>query len=134
MSDDVNTPVDLDRLRGIGLVWGIASEDLNATVLSWKPGQGIEEHSNAERDVLMIAIEGSGAVVIDGREHVLLAHYALLIGKGTRRRITAGVDGLRYVSVHRCRGTVADRAGGDRGRRVGGDAVIGPGWPSQSLL
>ena len=104
MSDDVNTPVDLDRLRGVGPVWGIASEDLNATVLSWGPGQGIEEHSNAERDVLVVAIEGSGTVAIDGREHVLLAHHALLIEKGTRRRITAGVDGLRYVSVHRCRG------------------------------
>jgi hypothetical protein len=52
----------------------------------------------------MIAIEGSGTVAIDGGEHVLLAHHALLIAKGTRRQITAGVDGLRYVSVHRCRG------------------------------
>jgi mannose-6-phosphate isomerase-like protein (cupin superfamily) len=100
----VNKPVDLNRLRGVGPVWGIASEDLNATVLFWEPGQGVEEHSNTERDVLMIAIEGSGTVAIDGREHVLLAHHALLIEKGTRRRVTAGVDGLRYVSVHRCRG------------------------------
>ena len=49
MSDDVNAPVDLNRLLGVGPVWGIASEGLNATVLSWEPGQGIEEHSNIRR-------------------------------------------------------------------------------------
>jgi Hemerythrin HHE cation binding domain len=35
----VNAPVELDNLRGVGPVWGIASEDLNATVLCWGPGR-----------------------------------------------------------------------------------------------
>jgi hypothetical protein len=43
-------------------------------------------------------------VVIDGNEHALLGHHAVLISNGTRRRITAGANGLRYVSVHQRRG------------------------------
>jgi hypothetical protein len=72
LSDDVNKPVELDGLGGVGWIWGIASEDLNATVLSWNPGQGIEE-------------------------------------------ITAGVTGLRYVSVHQCRGPLQIASAGGTG-------------------
>jgi hemerythrin-like domain-containing protein/mannose-6-phosphate isomerase-like protein (cupin superfamily) len=100
----VNAPVELDDLHGVGPVWGIASEDLNATALSWGPGQGVAEHTNAERDVLLITIAGSGIVVIDGQEHRFHDHRAVLISKGARRRITAGANGLRYVSVHHRRG------------------------------
>lgn len=100
----VNAPIELDDLRGIGPVWGIAGEDLNATLLCWGPGQGVAEHANAERDVLMITIAGSGIVVIDGHEHPLHGHRAFLVSKGARRRITAGASGLRYLSVHQRRG------------------------------
>ncbi len=100
----VNAPVELDDLQGVGPVWRTASEDLNATALSWGPGQGVTEHTNAERDVLLITIAGSGIVVIDGHEHALHGHSAFLISKGARRRITAGSSGLRYVSAHQRRG------------------------------
>jgi mannose-6-phosphate isomerase-like protein (cupin superfamily) len=99
-----DAPVELDDLRGVGPLWGIATEDLNATALCWGPGQGVAEHTNAERDVLLITIAGSGTVVIDGHGYALHGHRAFLIPKGARRRITAGASGLRYVSVHRRRG------------------------------
>jgi mannose-6-phosphate isomerase-like protein (cupin superfamily) len=95
-------PVELDDLHVVRPVWGIASEDLNATVHSWGPG--VPDHTNAERDVLMITIAGSGIMVIDGHEHALLSHHAFLISKGARRQITAGANGLRYISVHQRRG------------------------------
>ena len=62
------------------------------------------EHANAERDVLVITLAGTGIVVLDGHEHALHDHTAFLISKGARRRITAGPEGLRYVSVHQRRG------------------------------
>jgi hypothetical protein len=52
----------------------------------------------------MITIAGSGIVVIDEHEHALHGHRAFLVSKGARRRITAGGNGLRYVSVHQRRG------------------------------
>lgn len=90
--------------HGHGPVWSIASEDLNATLLSWSPGDEVTEHINAERDVLILVIEGSGLAILDGEEHSLHAHDALVIIKQTRRHIQAGPDGLRYLSVHLRRG------------------------------
>lgn len=85
-------------------MWGIASADLNATLLCWKSGDGVAEHINAERDVLIVIIDGSGLASIDGHPHALHPHQAILIARGARRQITAGSDGLRYLSIHRRRG------------------------------
>lgn len=104
MRSEEREPVDLTRPQGDGPVWGIASEDLNATLLSWSPGDGVADHVNAERDVLIVVIEGSGLAILDGEEHCLHPHDALLVRKQTRRRILAGADGLRYLSVHVRRG------------------------------
>jgi quercetin dioxygenase-like cupin family protein/hemerythrin len=86
--------------RGRGPVWGAESEDLNATLLSWDPGSGPPEHVNAERDVLVAVMEGSATVTLDGEEHRLEQGDALVVDKGRARRITAGPNGVRYLSVH----------------------------------
>lgn len=85
-------------------MWGTASEDLNATLLSWPPGEEVAEHVNAERDVLIVVVAGSGRAIVDGREHQLRPMSALLIAKGARRAIQASEEGLRYLSVHHRRG------------------------------
>jgi quercetin dioxygenase-like cupin family protein len=104
MSSEPSPPVDMSRPQGHGPVWGMASEDLNVTLLSWHPGGGVAEHVNAERDVLIVVTEGSGFATIDGQRHPLHPHHALLIRKRARRQIVAGADGLRYLSVHLRRG------------------------------
>jgi quercetin dioxygenase-like cupin family protein len=96
-------PVDLSLQTGEGPLWGLASEDLNATLLFWGPGAGVVEHVNDERDVLLIVIDGAGVATIDGEPHPLRPHDALLIERGTRRQIQAAANGLRYVSIHRRR-------------------------------
>ena len=93
-------PVDLDRLQGTGPLWGIASEDLNATLLSWPAGDGVPEHRNPERDVLIIVTAGSGVLVLDGHRHELTPHQTVLIPKGAQQAIQAGPHGMRYLSVH----------------------------------
>lgn len=85
---------------GGGPVWGAASEDLNATVLSWEPGAGPPEHVNDERDVLLVVVEGSLVVTLDGEERRLDAGEALIVEKGRRRAFSAGRDGVRYVAAH----------------------------------
>ena len=68
------TAYDLLEPAGTGPLWGMASRDLNATLLAWPPGHEIEEHTNTGQ--------------------------ALLVEKGSTRTFRAGDDGLRYLSVH----------------------------------
>ena len=96
--------VDLLASSGSGPVWGIASADLNATLLVWPPGHVIAEHRNDERDVLLVTVEGSMDAVVGGRTHHLSRASALLIDKGTRRTLLAGPNGVRYLSIHLRRG------------------------------
>jgi len=100
-------PVDLAGLAGRGPLWGIASEDLNATLLEWSHGEGVAEQVNDERDILLVVLSGSGTLRAGGAEHELAPQRAALIRKGERWSITAGADGLRYLSIHRRRGGLA---------------------------
>lgn len=95
---------DLLAGSGIGPLWGMASSDLNATLLAWPPGHEVVEYVNAELDVLLVVLDGHGTVTIDGQQHALAATGVIVIERGRRRRIQAGSAGLRYLSVHRRRG------------------------------
>jgi mannose-6-phosphate isomerase-like protein (cupin superfamily) len=97
-------PVDLLGGSGFGPLWGLASADLNATLLAWPPGHRIAEHVNAELDVLLVVLGGHGTTTVDKEEHALAPGSAILIPQGSRRAIEAGDAGLRYLSVHRRRG------------------------------
>ena len=63
--------VDLTALDGRGPAWGTASEELNATLLVWRPGEGQPEHVNEGRDVAIVVLAGSGVVTVDGAAHDL---------------------------------------------------------------
>jgi len=96
--------VDLMAGAGVGPLWGMASSDLNATLLEWPAGHELAEHVNADLDVFVVVLAGSGTVTIDAQPHALTAGSAILVERGTRRGIRAGADGLRYLSIHRRRG------------------------------
>jgi quercetin dioxygenase-like cupin family protein len=81
-------------------VWGLESEELNATLLAWSAGSGPPEHVNEERDVLVFVVEGSAELLVDGDARMLAAEEALIVAKGCRRKLTAGPDGVRYLSAH----------------------------------
>lgn len=82
---------------------GIASEELNATVLSWNAGTGPPEHVNEERDVLIAVLDGSASVKVGDTARELSRGEALIVARGELRKITAGEDGVSYLSVHRRR-------------------------------
>jgi quercetin dioxygenase-like cupin family protein len=96
-------PVDLATQAGSGPLWGMASEDLNATLLSWSEGEGVAEQVNAERDILVVVLSGAGTLRAGGADHELGPQRAVLIPKGERWSITAHAGGLRYLSIHRRR-------------------------------
>ena len=101
--------VDLFELDGHGPLWGIATEDLNATLLAWEPGAHVAEHVNDERDVLLVVVSGGGTLLVDGEEAALRSGNATVIPKGARRSIVAGPAGIRYLTAHRVRGGLAIR-------------------------
>jgi len=96
--------VDLVTLEGRGPAWGTASEELNATLLVWRAGEGQPEHVNASRDVAVVVLAGSGTISVDGTEHELAAGTLAIVPRGAVRSIVAGRDGLRCLTVHRRRG------------------------------
>jgi quercetin dioxygenase-like cupin family protein len=96
--------VHLLERAGRGPVWGTESDDLNATLLVWAAGEEKPEHVNAERDILLVVVSGGGSLEVDGQPHDLEPGDAVLVPKGARRRLVAGGDGIRYLSVHRRRG------------------------------
>lgn len=100
MSDTAAGPVDLAGGSGKGPLWGTASADLNATLLAWPPGHATPDHVNEERDVLVVVIDGTASADVGGTGHELRAPAAMIIPKGARRRITAGPDGVRYLTAH----------------------------------
>jgi quercetin dioxygenase-like cupin family protein len=95
---------------GSGPRWGMQSEELNATLLTWPPGHEIAAHVNDEREVMLIVLAGSARVVVDGASHELAAEQLLLLPRGFTRAITAGPRGVRYLSAHVRRGPLLPTA------------------------
>jgi quercetin dioxygenase-like cupin family protein/hemerythrin-like domain-containing protein len=89
--------------KSSGAVEGRASDELNVTPLSWKAGSGPPEHVNKDRDVLVVVLDGSATLSIDGEERELIRGEIAIVAKGRRRRIVAGRAGVRYLSIHRRR-------------------------------
>ena len=96
--------VDLLGPTGMGPRWGMASDELNATLLVWPPGHELVDETPGVLDVLLIVLEGGATAKVDDREHALLPGSALLVERGRTRTIRAGSEGVRYLSVHRRRG------------------------------
>ena len=96
--------VDLIGIAGRGPVWGAASEELNATLLVWRAGEGQPSHVNAERDVAVVGLEGSATLVVDGAERALAPGTLAIVPRGATRSVVAGPGGFRCLTVHRRRG------------------------------
>ena len=92
----------LSRRDG-GPTWGAATRDLNATVLEWPPGGGTPEHVNAERDVILVVLDGTAELMLDDSPSRAREGDVVVLEKGVRRRVTAGPSGVRYLTVHRRR-------------------------------
>ena len=76
-----------------GPIWGSESEELNATVLEWPPGDGPGE-TVSQLDVVYAVLAGS----------LLLNGEARIVEKGLSRAVVAGPEGVRYLTAHRRRG------------------------------
>jgi quercetin dioxygenase-like cupin family protein/hemerythrin len=99
----------------------LTTDELNVTKLSWKAGSGPPEHVNEERDVLLVVVDGSATLNVDGEQRELARGETAIIAKGRKRKITAGADGVRYLSVHRRRSPLQIGRAAERGDVHGED-------------
>src|SRR5689334_22054685 len=83
-----------------GPLWGTSSEELNATVVEWPPGGGMPPHVNPERDVVLVVVAGGAELEVNGIVSQITAGDVVVLDRGATRRITAGAEGVRYVTVH----------------------------------
>lgn len=86
-----------------GPQWGTATNDLNGTLLSWNDGQEIAAHVNNEVDVIMVVVEGTGTLFLDGVRHEIRGGMAAVIPKGVERAIIAASTPFIYLNIHRKR-------------------------------
>lgn len=86
-----------------GPAWRLTDADLNANLLVFDTGQGIESHRNDSVDVLIVGIAGTGTLTIDNQSYPLWAGRALLIPKGSERSILAESDRFAYLTCHQAR-------------------------------
>lgn len=88
-----------------GTVWALeASRDLNANLVRFGAGRGVEEHVNDEVDVLFVGVSGSGFVESDGEEHPLSAGKLIFVRKGAQRSTQSTSEDFAYLTVHVRRG------------------------------
>jgi mannose-6-phosphate isomerase-like protein (cupin superfamily) len=111
---DLAALVERARARGeFGPAWALESADLDVNALVLPPGAAVDEHVNAEVDVLLVGLRGDGVVEIGDRPQRVGPGTLVLIPKGARRAIRSGPEGLAYLTCHRRRAPL--RPAGRRG-------------------
>ncbi|MEV6684759.1 hypothetical protein AB0N28_05390 [Streptomyces sp. NPDC051130] len=101
-------PTDLDAViaqapaDATGALWRLteAGRVLDANLIRLPPGQAIAEHREPALDVLLVVVEGGGRLDTEDGPHPLRPHTAALLSRNTRRSLTAGPDGIAYLTVH----------------------------------
>ena len=67
----------------VGVIWTLdTSSDLNANLVRFGAGQGVEEHVNDEVEVIVLGVSGSGIVAVDREEQYLSAGILVFMPKG----------------------------------------------------
>lgn len=96
-----------------GALWRLAEpgRQLDANVVHLPSCAHVATHAEPDLDVLLLVLAGSGVLgTADGERH-LAAGGLLWLPHGASRSITAGPDGLRYLTVHRRRPGMQIRSG-----------------------
>lgn len=102
-TDVVDLAARASAANAPGAAWTHQSDDLNANLLVFRAGEGVDTHVNAEVDVLLLGVAGNGVVEVDGVSHDLRPGLALVIPKGARRGTRALRGDFAYLTCHRRR-------------------------------
>lgn len=95
---------------GSGVVWSLPrGGGVNVNLVRLEGGESIGEHVNDVVDVVLLGVEGSATVSVDGLEVALEPGALLVVPAGARRAIAARGGTAGYLSLHRERGGLMPR-------------------------
>ncbi|MEU5835634.1 hypothetical protein ABZ820_18435 [Streptomyces diacarni] len=105
---------------GAGAVWRLTEpgRQLDANLVHVPAGRHIETHVEPDLDVLLLVVRGSGTLGTAQDPRPLREGGLIWLPHGSSRSVTAGEDGMSYLTVHR-------RRPGMRIRRHAGDSSSG---------
>ena len=102
-----------------GAVWrlAISQRQLNANITYLPPYGRIETHTGPDLDMLMHVLDGTGELTTEADSSALLTGSLVWLPRRSRRSVTAGPTGLRYLTVHPRRSAlgIATTSGDDDG-------------------
>ncbi|MGW0548788.1 helix-turn-helix transcriptional regulator [Streptomyces altiplanensis] len=88
-----------------GALWrlGESGRQLDANVIRLAPRARVAPHVEPDLDVLVYVAQGAGLLECGGERHELAPGAVAWLPHGARRAVSAGPDGLAYLTVHRRR-------------------------------
>lgn len=99
--------VDLPRLaaraKNQRIAWTSTSQDLNVNLIVLQRDERIETHRNDEVDVLIVGIDGTGEISIDGATARITPDTAIIVPLGAERGLLALTSSFAYLTCHRQR-------------------------------
>lgn len=102
-----NLPAHLAQARPdqSGALWSLAEpgRQLDANLIRLPPNASVAHHVEPDLDVLLLVSAGTGHLATDSTTHALSPGTLLWLPRGSRRALTAGPDGLAYLTTHRAR-------------------------------
>ncbi|MET9294649.1 hypothetical protein [Streptomyces sp. NPDC003077] len=85
-----------------GAVWKLAEtgRQLDANVVHLPPRRRVDTHAERDLDVLLLVVGGDGTLVTAEGPRPLTEGSLLWLPHGSRRSLSAGENGLYYLTVH----------------------------------
>ncbi|MFJ9083008.1 cupin domain-containing protein [Streptomyces sp. NPDC102384] len=107
-----------------GALWRLdgAARQLDANVVRLRPGGGGDAYVEAELDVLLVVVEGHGMLHRAGVDKEVEPGTLVFVPRGERRAVSAGEDGLVYLTAHRRRPGMTIRRAEPQVTAEGGEA------------
>ncbi|MCX5536653.1 cupin domain-containing protein [Streptomyces sp. NBC_00006] len=107
-----------------GALWRLdgAARQLDANVVRLRPGGGGDAYVETELDVLLVVVEGHGTLHRAGVDKEVEPGTLVFVPRGERRSVSAGEDGLVYLTAHRRRPGMTIRRAVPQVTAEGGEA------------
>ncbi|TCC44881.1 hypothetical protein E0H73_45145 [Kribbella pittospori] len=88
-----------------GARWTLAEagRQLDANLVHLPAGQRVATHTEPDLDVMLVVVAGSGAVGAPDDPQFVANGNLVWLPRGSTRTVTAGENGLSYLTVHRRR-------------------------------
>jgi quercetin dioxygenase-like cupin family protein len=101
---DVHELVDESPVPS-GARWALteSGRQLDANLIHLPAGHRVDTHTEPDLDVVLVVVAGGGIVGTPDEEQALADGNVVWLPRGSTRNLTAGDNGLSYLTVHRRR-------------------------------